>query len=67
MFAVIGVQLFKGKFFMCTDRTKLTEATCQVYNFIKVKWVKQIKWTFRDLRFDKYLVRKDLPSQKKTL
>ena len=30
MFAVIGVQLFKGKFFMCTDRTKLTETTCQV-------------------------------------
>jgi len=29
MFAVIGVQLFKGKFFMCTDKSKMTEDTCQ--------------------------------------
>ncbi|XP_059091600.1 muscle calcium channel subunit alpha-1-like isoform X4 [Tigriopus californicus] len=29
MFAVIGVQLFKGKFFMCTDRSKMTEEACQ--------------------------------------
>ncbi len=29
MFAVIGVQLFKGKFFMCTDRSKTTEDSCQ--------------------------------------
>ena len=29
MFSVIGVQLFKGKFFMCTDQSKLTEDTCQ--------------------------------------
>ena len=30
MFAVIGVQLFKGKFSMCNDRSKLTEAGVQV-------------------------------------
>ncbi|XP_070193049.1 muscle calcium channel subunit alpha-1-like isoform X2 [Littorina saxatilis] len=33
MFAVIGVQLFKGKFSRCTDRSKLTEADCHG-NFI---------------------------------
>ncbi|XP_072155545.1 muscle calcium channel subunit alpha-1 isoform X4 [Bemisia tabaci] len=29
MFAVIGVQLFKGKFFSCSDGSKMTEAECQ--------------------------------------
>ena len=29
MFAVIGVQLFKGKFFSCTDSSKTTEQDCQ--------------------------------------
>ncbi|CAG0885761.1 unnamed protein product, partial [Cyprideis torosa] len=29
MFAVIGVQLFKGKFFMCNDISKMTEEECQ--------------------------------------
>ncbi|XP_023318725.1 muscle calcium channel subunit alpha-1 isoform X2 [Trichogramma pretiosum] len=29
MFAVIGVQLFKGKFFMCNDRSKTTAEECQ--------------------------------------
>jgi len=29
LFAVIGVQLFKGKFFYCTDLSKTTEAECQ--------------------------------------
>merc|ERR1719220_2997512 len=29
MFAVIGVQLFKGKFWMCSDRAQLDEDTCQ--------------------------------------
>nr|XP_049466006.1 muscle calcium channel subunit alpha-1-like isoform X2 [Anopheles coluzzii] len=28
MFAVIGVQLFKGKFFSCSDRSKYEEAEC---------------------------------------
>jgi UPF0716 family protein affecting phage T7 exclusion len=31
MFSVIGVQLFKGKFFMCSDLSKMTEDTCQGY------------------------------------
>ncbi|KAF8796034.1 Voltage-dependent calcium channel type A like protein [Argiope bruennichi] len=29
IFAVIAVQLFNGKFFYCTDQSKLTEAACQ--------------------------------------
>ncbi|XP_018307178.1 ca[2+]-channel protein alpha[[1]] subunit D isoform X2 [Mycetomoellerius zeteki] len=29
VFAVIGVQLFKGKFFYCTDASKMTEDECQ--------------------------------------
>ncbi|KYM88067.1 Voltage-dependent calcium channel type D subunit alpha-1 [Atta colombica] len=29
MFAVIGVQLFKGKFFYCTDASKMSEEDCQ--------------------------------------
>ena len=29
MFAVIGVQMFKGKFFMCSDRSKMVEEECQ--------------------------------------
>ncbi|XP_071748883.1 muscle calcium channel subunit alpha-1 isoform X29 [Lepeophtheirus salmonis] len=29
MFAVIGVQLFKGKFFMCSDKSKMTAETCR--------------------------------------
>ncbi len=29
MFAVIGVQLFKGKFFSCNDHSKETEEACQ--------------------------------------
>ena len=29
MFAVIGVQLFKGKFFACSDTSKVTEQECK--------------------------------------
>ncbi|XP_045456510.1 muscle calcium channel subunit alpha-1-like [Melitaea cinxia] len=29
MFAVMGVQMFKGKFFMCSDITKVTSTECQ--------------------------------------
>ena len=29
MFSVIGVQLFKGKFFLCTDSSKSSAETCQ--------------------------------------
>ncbi|XP_051911468.1 voltage-dependent L-type calcium channel subunit alpha-1C isoform X8 [Hippocampus zosterae] len=36
MFACIGVQLFKGKFFFCTDNSKQTKAECRG-NYIKYK------------------------------
>ncbi|KAK5969562.1 hypothetical protein GCK32_019816 [Trichostrongylus colubriformis] len=29
MFAIIGVQLFKGTFFSCNDPSKMTEAECR--------------------------------------
>merc|ERR1719431_2250494 len=37
LFAVIGVQLFKGKFFYCTDESKDTEIECQgqFYSFVE--------------------------------
>ncbi|XP_076258404.1 calcium voltage-gated channel subunit cacophony isoform X2 [Rhynchophorus ferrugineus] len=34
IFAVIAVQLFNGKFFHCTDGSKITEATCQGQYFV---------------------------------
>ena len=34
MFAVIGVQMFKGKFFMCSDRSKMVEEECQGHNSV---------------------------------
>ncbi|XP_077400380.1 voltage-dependent L-type calcium channel subunit alpha-1C isoform X3 [Vanacampus margaritifer] len=36
MFACIGVQLFKGKFFFCTDNSKQTKAECRG-SYIKYK------------------------------
>jgi voltage-dependent calcium channel N type alpha-1B len=29
IFAMVGVQLFNGKFFYCTDESKSTAADCQ--------------------------------------
>lgn len=29
MFAIIGVQLFKGTFFRCNDESKMTEQECR--------------------------------------
>ena len=29
MFAIIGVQLFKGTFFYCNDPSKMTEVECR--------------------------------------
>jgi len=34
MFAVIGVQLFKGKFYSCSDRSKMTEEECRGHYLI---------------------------------
>ena len=35
IFAVIAVQLFKGKFFYCTDASKLKEEECQ---WVETPW-----------------------------
>lgn len=37
MFAIIGVQLFKGTFFSCNDLSKMTEAECRYNYFIFLK------------------------------
>ncbi|XP_024832343.1 voltage-dependent L-type calcium channel subunit alpha-1S isoform X2 [Bos taurus] len=34
MFACIGVQLFKGKFFSCNDLSKMTEEECRGYYYV---------------------------------
>jgi hypothetical protein len=37
IFAVIAVQLFKGKFWYCTDQSKQTKITCQyIFKIIKL-------------------------------
>ncbi|XP_051160359.1 muscle calcium channel subunit alpha-1 isoform X2 [Leptopilina boulardi] len=58
MFAVIGVQLFKGKFFKCNDGSKMTEAECQgtyiIYddgNIDRPKVVER-EWTKHRFHFD---------------
>jgi len=58
MFAVIGVQLFKGKFFMCTDLSKMTEEECQGQyveyedNDINYPAVKEREWYRNDFHYD---------------
>ncbi|XP_074644176.1 muscle calcium channel subunit alpha-1-like [Tubulanus polymorphus] len=58
MFAVIGVQLFKGTFQHCTDSSKLTEKECMgdfiVYEDgdISKPTVQQREWSNNDLNFD---------------
>ncbi|XP_023340259.1 muscle calcium channel subunit alpha-1, partial [Eurytemora carolleeae] len=61
MFAVIGVQLFKGKFFMCTDRSKLVEGTCKgsfinfMDNDINQPVVEERVWERSDFNYDNVL------------
>ncbi|KAF5296914.1 hypothetical protein FQA39_LY12271 [Lamprigera yunnana] len=58
MFAVIGVQLFKGKFYKCTDDSKLTFADCKgtyiVYEEgnIDVPQIKEREWEPEKFHFD---------------
>ncbi|KAM4797020.1 voltage-dependent L-type calcium channel subunit alpha-1S [Rhinophrynus dorsalis] len=61
MFSCIGVQLFKGKFYSCTDSTKMTEEECRGY-FIVAKdgdpnqlQLKQRVWTHSEFHFDNVL------------
>ncbi|KAB0801516.1 hypothetical protein PPYR_05870 [Photinus pyralis] len=58
MFAVIGVQLFKGKFYKCTDDSKLTLADCKgtyiVYEEgnIDAPQIKEREWEPEKFHFD---------------
>ncbi|KAG8450975.1 hypothetical protein GDO86_003308 [Hymenochirus boettgeri] len=61
MFSCIGVQLFKGKFYSCTDTTKMIEEECRGY-FIVAKdgdpsqiQLKRRMWTHSDFHFDNVL------------
>uniref|UniRef100_A0A4W6ED95 Voltage-dependent L-type calcium channel subunit alpha n=1 Tax=Lates calcarifer TaxID=8187 RepID=A0A4W6ED95_LATCA len=58
MFACIGVQLFKGKFYSCTDPDKMTEEACKGW-YIKYQEgalhemeVRKRQWTNSELNFD---------------
>ncbi|XP_026871796.2 calcium channel, voltage-dependent, L type, alpha 1S subunit, b [Electrophorus electricus] len=61
MFACIGVQLFRGKFYSCTDPLKLTEADCQgtfvkhMQNTLHDTEVRQRQWVNGDFNFDNVL------------
>ncbi|ERL87185.1 hypothetical protein D910_04585 [Dendroctonus ponderosae] len=57
IFAVIAVQLFNGKFFFCTDGSKITEATCQGQYFVyeensDVPKVEDRKWQQQKFHYD---------------
>ncbi|XP_066548098.1 voltage-dependent R-type calcium channel subunit alpha-1E [Amia ocellicauda] len=55
IFAVIAVQLFKGKFFYCTDDSKDTEKECLGYYIDYEKDKKEVKkreWKRHDFHYD---------------
>jgi len=58
LFAVIGVQLFKGKFFTCTDFSKTTEAECQGQYFtyqdhnINIPIIEEREWERSNFHYD---------------
>ncbi|XP_022780550.1 voltage-dependent N-type calcium channel subunit alpha-1B-like isoform X2 [Stylophora pistillata] len=65
IFAVMGVQLFKGKFQYCNDSSKRTKEECQGKYFVfkydanlqreEVEKVEDRKWSNKDLNFDDVL------------
>uniref|UniRef100_A0A8D3E8J1 Voltage-dependent L-type calcium channel subunit alpha n=1 Tax=Scophthalmus maximus TaxID=52904 RepID=A0A8D3E8J1_SCOMX len=59
MFACIGVQLFKGKFYTCTDPDKMTEETCWYIKYqegaLHEMEVHKREWTNSELNFDNIL------------
>ncbi|KAF0036298.1 hypothetical protein F2P81_011610 [Scophthalmus maximus] len=58
MFSCIGVQLFKGKFYSCTDASKMTEEECQgsflkhMENSLQDTVVAKREWLNNDFNFD---------------
>ncbi|XP_066883477.1 voltage-dependent L-type calcium channel subunit alpha-1S isoform X2 [Kogia breviceps] len=61
MFACIGVQLFKGKFFSCNDLSKMTEEECRGYYYVYKDGdptqmeLHPRKWTHSNFHFDNVL------------
>lgn len=61
MFACIGVQLFKGKFYSCTDPVKMTQEECQGFfykhmeNSLQDTVLAQREWINSDFNFDNVL------------
>ncbi|XP_054625815.1 dihydropyridine-sensitive L-type skeletal muscle calcium channel subunit alpha-1-like isoform X2 [Dunckerocampus dactyliophorus] len=61
MFACIGVQLFKGKLYSCTDPSKITEEECQgfflkhIENSLQDTVVAKREWLNNDFNFDNVL------------
>uniref|UniRef100_A0A3B3CXY8 Voltage-dependent L-type calcium channel subunit alpha n=1 Tax=Oryzias melastigma TaxID=30732 RepID=A0A3B3CXY8_ORYME len=58
MFACIGVQLFRGKFYSCTDPDQMTEETCKGW-YIRYQEgalhemeIRKREWTNAELNFD---------------
>ncbi|KAJ0171022.1 hypothetical protein K1T71_013221 [Dendrolimus kikuchii] len=55
MFAVMGVQMFKGKFFRCNDISKMTEDECQGTYLVfenRNYVVREREWKRNDFHFD---------------
>uniref|UniRef100_A0A667X197 Voltage-dependent L-type calcium channel subunit alpha n=1 Tax=Myripristis murdjan TaxID=586833 RepID=A0A667X197_9TELE len=61
MFACIGVQLFKGKFYSCTDPSKVTAEECQgvfmkhIENSLQETVLAKREWLNSDFNFDNVL------------
>uniref|UniRef100_A0A8C5CGB3 Voltage-dependent L-type calcium channel subunit alpha n=1 Tax=Gadus morhua TaxID=8049 RepID=A0A8C5CGB3_GADMO len=61
MFSCIGVQLFKGKFYSCTDPTKMTEEECKgqfikhMENSLQDTVLADREWQNSDFNFDNVL------------
>ncbi|XP_076797381.1 voltage-dependent L-type calcium channel subunit alpha-1S isoform X2 [Arvicanthis niloticus] len=61
MFACIGVQLFKGKFYSCNDLSKMTEEECRGYYYIYKDGdptqieLRPRQWVHNDFHFDNVL------------
>ncbi|XP_005348486.2 voltage-dependent L-type calcium channel subunit alpha-1S isoform X2 [Microtus ochrogaster] len=61
IFACIGVQLFKGKFYSCNDLSKMTEEECRGYYYIYKDGdptqieLRPRQWVHNDFHFDNVL------------
>ncbi|XP_059533698.1 voltage-dependent L-type calcium channel subunit alpha-1S isoform X1 [Myotis daubentonii] len=61
IFACVGVQLFKGKFFSCTDLSKMTEEECRGYYYVYKDGdptqmeLRRREWVLSDFHFDNVL------------